>query len=144
METNADLEARTITEWAIMLQDYTDQTVPFHSLPSSAYRALGISSEPPTETILEGDEHAPVLSSRLVLDMDKDPLFTLCHPSVITMLLQKIAQMGFTIAYGVTGQVQLMRNHSSECPTDVILSCSIYLSMFPSPGMRTATKILAT
>ena len=96
-------EANVIVEWATILQDYTNETVTEHVLPPHCYGSLNMTSSVTTTVPTEPVQVEP-LSFKLVLDIDKDPLYTLCHPLVATELLLRLTDMGLTIAFGLTGQ----------------------------------------
>lgn len=96
-------DANVIVEWATILQDYTNDNVHEHVLPPHCYGYLNMSSSVATTVPTDPIQVEP-LSYKLVLDIDKDPLYTLCHPSVTTELLLRITDMGLTIAFGLTGQ----------------------------------------
>lgn len=72
-------------------------------LPLHCYSNLNMDGSIATSVPPEPLEHDP-LSCKLILDIDKDPFYTLCHPSVMSELLMRLTEMGFTIAYGLTGQ----------------------------------------
>jgi hypothetical protein len=104
VDNSSEIEASVPLEWATILQEYTNHAVEEHVLPVQCFSNLGIcaSAAPavPTESLV-----TEPLTMRMVLDIDKDPLYTLCHPSVTTALLLRLSEMGFIIAYGLTGQV---------------------------------------
>ncbi len=108
------MNAAVVTTWAFILQRYTDTHTPIHHLPAVTRSLLelraGDAPAVPPHSDVSIDSSSEHYSCRLVLDADKDPLFSLCSRSVVTLLLTRIVELGMSIAFGLTGQVSKLRN----------------------------------
>ena len=89
LDNSSDVVASVPLEWATILQDHTNALVSEHTLPIQCYSNLHLQSSYSPAIPMDPIAMSP-LSHKLVLDIDKDPLYTLCHPSVTTALLNRI------------------------------------------------------
>lgn len=52
------------------------------------------------------EDHSPqTYKSRLILDVNSDPIKALSHPAVAALILDRLGQLGFALLFHVTGQI---------------------------------------
>ena len=107
------MNAAVITTWAYILQRYTDSHTPIHHLPVATRSLLelraGATPAVTSRGVAPAEGSSELYSCRLVLDVDKDPLFSLCSPAVVELLFSRIVDLGMISAFGLTGQVGIVR-----------------------------------